>query len=185
MSSHHIIKDNQEPAILIITKIREEIFDQLLEWSPKVFCDFEQLDWVIDKGFKIDAIFGPKSSEAASLNKMEYQMPLQYHSYQHNWTELLNKISNPTIHVASNKDIDIKNIRSASEIIRYSDDFKSYAFSGEWRKWKNQGDEIELSTSPQEMLNLKRNKSKFVVKKDGMVKINTSTTSIIKEFYVL
>ncbi|MEQ8360792.1 MAG: hypothetical protein RH860_14970 [Cytophagales bacterium] len=185
MSSHHIIRENQEPALVLLTKIREEIFNQLLEWSPKVYCDSKQLEWVIDKGFKIDAIIGSESSKNASLKKMEYQMPIDYISFKNSWTEILHKISNHTIHIASNINFNIGDLKSSSEIIRYSDDFKEYSLKGEWRKWKNQGDQIELSSEPEEMLNLEKANSSFMVPKDGIVKIKTLKTILIKEFFAL
>ncbi|QNL21957.1 hypothetical protein HZR84_08400 [Hyphobacterium sp. CCMP332] len=185
MSSHHIIRENQEPALVMLTTIREEIFNQLLEWSPKVYCHFELLDWVIDNGFKIDVIIGPESSKTVSLKKMEYQIPIDYHSFKNSWTEILNKISNHTIHIASNINIDIRDLKSSCEIIRYSDEFKEFSFKGEWRKWKNRGDKIELSSEPEEMTNLEKSNSYFKVPKSGMVKIRSSNSIFIKEFFAL
>lgn len=40
MSSHHIVREKQEPALLVLSMdaFDEEMLGQLLEWSPTVIC---------------------------------------------------------------------------------------------------------------------------------------------------
>lgn len=58
MSSHHIIREKQEPALLImqLDGFSSENLGQLLEWSPTVVVDgliYEEADSI---GIKIDAV---------------------------------------------------------------------------------------------------------------------------------
>lgn len=59
MSSHHIIRENQEPALLIqdFKALDLESFGQLLEWSPTIVTDNENVDSLLAEGIKIDVLF--------------------------------------------------------------------------------------------------------------------------------
>jgi thiamine pyrophosphokinase len=60
MSSHHIIRDKQEPALIIANgeACSTEILDQLLEWSPTVIVLDGALERVISLGIKVDVWLG-------------------------------------------------------------------------------------------------------------------------------
>jgi len=60
MSSHHIVREGQEPALLIANgeACSRELLDQLLEWSPYVIVLDGALERVIHLGIKFDAILG-------------------------------------------------------------------------------------------------------------------------------
>ncbi len=63
MSSHHIIREKQEPALLIISmnEFDEEYLGQLLEWSPMIMVYDQQVDKILSLGIKIDTILTPES----------------------------------------------------------------------------------------------------------------------------
>lgn len=56
MSSHHIVKDKQEPALIIANgeACSEELLGQLLEWSPVVVVLDHAIYRVFDLGIKVD-----------------------------------------------------------------------------------------------------------------------------------
>ena len=58
MSSHHIIRDKQEPALLIMSLegFNYENLGQLLEWSPTVIVDEHVFEAVDSLGIKIDGV---------------------------------------------------------------------------------------------------------------------------------
>ena len=60
MSSHHVIRDKQEPALIIANgeSCSADILGQLLEWSPFVLVLDGALDRVMDLQIKIDAVLG-------------------------------------------------------------------------------------------------------------------------------
>src|SRR5690606_19720745 len=62
MSSHHIVRENQEPALLVTTghSIDHELLGQLLEWSPTVITDTHNLDYLLALGIKVDVVFGKR-----------------------------------------------------------------------------------------------------------------------------
>jgi thiamine pyrophosphokinase len=58
MSSHHIVREKQEPALLILNleKFDQEYLGQLLEWSPTIIvagAEYEKADTL---GIKIDVV---------------------------------------------------------------------------------------------------------------------------------
>jgi thiamine pyrophosphokinase len=60
MSSHHIIRDDQEPALIIANgeECTDETLGQLLEWSPFVVVLDGAVQKVLDRGIKIDVLLG-------------------------------------------------------------------------------------------------------------------------------
>ncbi|KAB7730285.1 thiamine diphosphokinase [Rudanella paleaurantiibacter] len=60
MSSHHIVRDEQEPALLIANGERctDELLGQLLEWSPVVVVLDRAIWRVLDLGIKVDVLLG-------------------------------------------------------------------------------------------------------------------------------
>jgi thiamine pyrophosphokinase len=80
MSSHHIVKDKQEPALLIANgeACAVEILHQLLEWSPFVVVLDGAIDRVLELGIKIDLFCGDFDSHDISLeNLKKVQYPIE------------------------------------------------------------------------------------------------------------
>ncbi len=60
MSSHHIVRDDQEPALIIANgaECSNELLGQLLEWSPIVIVLDSAMERVVDLGIKVDVLLG-------------------------------------------------------------------------------------------------------------------------------
>lgn len=60
MSSHHIVRDEQEPALLIANGAAcdSELLGQLLEWSPTVVVLDSAIWRVLDLNIKVDVLLG-------------------------------------------------------------------------------------------------------------------------------
>ncbi len=61
MSSHHIIRDRQEPAVLIWDNADDRILTELLQWSPILIVHENLFDKVSSLNYKIDYILFEKS----------------------------------------------------------------------------------------------------------------------------
>lgn len=71
MSSHHVIRDEQEPPVLILAiENNLEQIKQLLGWSPTVWVLEEHAEWVMSQNIKIDGIL---SSNPSKHNPVELQ----------------------------------------------------------------------------------------------------------------
>ena len=60
MSSHHIVRDDQEPALIIANgeACSSELLGQLLEWSPIVIVLDSAIERVLELGIKVDVLLG-------------------------------------------------------------------------------------------------------------------------------
>ena len=60
MSSHHIVRDDQEPALIIANgaSCNPELLGQLLEWSPLVIVLDSAIERVLELGIKVDVLLG-------------------------------------------------------------------------------------------------------------------------------
>jgi thiamine pyrophosphokinase len=60
MSSHHIVRDDQEPALIIANGAAcdPELMGQLLEWSPLVVVLDSAIERVLELGIKVDVLLG-------------------------------------------------------------------------------------------------------------------------------
>jgi hypothetical protein len=56
MSSHHFVREGQEPALLILDVISWEIIGPLLEWAPLVIVVEASVEAALRWGIKIDAV---------------------------------------------------------------------------------------------------------------------------------
>lgn len=70
MSSHHIVLENQEPALLIedLFLIDEEDLGQLLEWSPTIAVENNMFDPLHARGYKLDIIFSQDQTDQVQEN---------------------------------------------------------------------------------------------------------------------
>lgn len=61
MSSHHFVKEGQEPSVWVIgNSYSEEVLGTLLEWSPKVIASIDAADKLFSLQIKIDQIIIPE-----------------------------------------------------------------------------------------------------------------------------
>jgi thiamine pyrophosphokinase len=60
MSSHHIVRDDQEPALIIANgaSCHPELLGQLLEWSPLVIVLDSAMERVMQLDIKVDVLLG-------------------------------------------------------------------------------------------------------------------------------
>ncbi|WP_298139823.1 thiamine diphosphokinase [Flavobacterium sp.] len=79
MSSHHIVRDDQEPALIIANgaSCSYELLGQLLEWSPIVVVLDNAIDRVLQLDIKIDVLLGDFDDNFNPEIYKEKQFPLE------------------------------------------------------------------------------------------------------------
>ncbi|MCB0735469.1 MAG: thiamine diphosphokinase, partial [Bacteroidetes bacterium] len=77
MSSHHFVRDKQEPALMIANgqSCSMELLGQLLEWNPYVLVLDGALDRVLMNGIKVDAVLGDYDS--LNVNRVSLDLEQQ------------------------------------------------------------------------------------------------------------
>jgi len=83
MSSHHIVRENQEPALLIASAqaISYEKIQELLEWMPTVVVLSDEVDTVISWGIKVDVVIAPLDELPGWRDRLADQAPVKLVSY--------------------------------------------------------------------------------------------------------
>jgi len=152
MSSHHIVRDKQEPALLIDDPIAlsAEYIDLLLEWSPTVIVTSNALDEVLTWGIKIDVVVAELNEIEALKPKLKIQSPVKLLGFES--TDLLNaayiflkdhdhKAVNVLADIFNSKVLDLIKEFSIDmdSVLFYNDQKWVYAKSGRFEKWVSTG----------------------------------------------
>lgn len=79
MSSHHIVRDDQEPALIIANgaACSQELMGELLEWSPRIIALDSAIERVADLGIKVDVVLGDFDRDFDPQFYLEKQYPLE------------------------------------------------------------------------------------------------------------
>ncbi len=88
MSSHHFVKEGQEPALLILDALSLELAEPLLEWAPLVVVTDVVLPTVLRWGIKIDVVLVHIDRVEKMKEELIDQFPVDIITYR-NQTDLL------------------------------------------------------------------------------------------------
>lgn len=134
MSSHHIVRDDQEPALIIANgeSCSAELLGQLLEWSPIVVVLDSAITRVLELGIKVDVLLGDfdRNFNAEKYKDSQYPIEIVYTPNQ-NKTDLekafdyLIERKIPAVNVvwATGRRAD-HTITNVTNIIRYKNELK-------------------------------------------------------------
>lgn len=80
MSSHHFVKEQQEPALLVLNvkDINYDIVAPLLEWVPTVMVAQDEVFSVISWGIKLDLILAEMDFQKQNYRLLEEQYPVKF-----------------------------------------------------------------------------------------------------------
>lgn len=146
MSSHHFVKDKQEPAVLIleVDQIRFDQVSPLLEWVPTVLVSEKVLDQVMSWGIKIDVILASEGFQAENQQVLEEQYPVKFvNSLDENYLQTGLDYLVSTDHKAVNlvgishlKALELDDKLELLNLTILDGDWKYYPVkSGEFKKW--------------------------------------------------
>jgi thiamine pyrophosphokinase len=145
MSSHHIVREKQEPALLIMSLegFESENLGQILEWSPTLIVNEDIYELVDSMGIKIDAVltkdphFYTQESTKLILSDSE---PLE------DALKFLDGEHYPAVNIISNE-------FSLKDYVLFVDDLDIVVFIGNQKifpvrsgfsKWQSAGEEIKV-----------------------------------------
>ena len=134
MSSHHIVRDDQEPALIIANgaSCNPELLGQLLEWSPLVIVLDSAMERVMKLDIKVDVLLGDFDRDFDANYYKEQQYPIEIvHTPDQNKTDLekafdyLHQRNIPAVNVvwATGKRTD-HTITNLTNIVRYREKLK-------------------------------------------------------------
>ncbi|TAF72107.1 MAG: thiamine diphosphokinase [Flavobacterium sp.] len=163
MSSHHIVRDDQEPALIIANgaSCQPELLGQLLEWSPLVVVLDSAIERVISLDIKVDVLLGDFDRDFDPEVYKTKQYPLEIvHTPDQNKTDLekaldyLIERKMPAVNIvwATGKRAD-HTITNLTNIVRYrdlikivilDDHSKIFLLPNKFKKWYTAGTPISL-----------------------------------------
>jgi hypothetical protein len=172
MSSHHIVREKQEPALLVLglDNFADELLGQLLEWSPTVITSPQTAEKLVSYGIKIDWIVtnGENDVSQSDVKLMS--------SVDGNVTDAALKYLSGNEYQAVNIVTDELNLKDYEhfaneiDIVIFNNNKKIYAITPGFSKWKPAGEIIEI-LSPANGLEFKGlekiNGNKFKTTGDG------------------
>jgi hypothetical protein len=191
MSSHHVIRDEQEPPVFILDTTESiDLLKQLLGWSPTVWVIEAAAEWAMSLDIKIDGIltYEPKKHEKINQQSGEYKLkrinqadllPSLFHLLENKMYTGMNIFCNQSQRAIILDDIGKEAINLPITLIT---DFETTIVSKKrkFRKWYPKGQMIGiLQGDLLENENLQQQKENYLVKKDGIVQINSEDSIII------
>lgn len=144
MSSHHVVRDEQEPALLIVESHASKLdfIQQMLEWSPTVVVVEQALEQVLKWGIKVDVVICETASFTNVRTQTADQYPIDIVTVRGNHVnEGLNYLYQRN-HVAVNiiagfdQSLVKQEFLDKMDIIIFNQGFKAfYVKEGGWKKW--------------------------------------------------
>jgi hypothetical protein len=78
MSSHHFVREGQEPALLILDDSFDEMLKDLLEWAPFIAVASQVVGSLLAEGTKVDLVIAVDDAEKRLLEgELEHQAPVE------------------------------------------------------------------------------------------------------------
>jgi thiamine pyrophosphokinase len=195
MSSHHFVKEKQEPALLILSdsSFEKDILEQLLEWSPIVIVEDKclmqlnhepiKIDYVLQTDLELEEIESWVSFQdnvriidsSKSTNKIKFLI------------DILEREDNQALSIighSTNQEEILKSDEFKMNIIFYSNEYKTYTKYEHFKKWKEIGSLFDIIAENISTKNLLQENSLYEVMEDGTVEINSRAKMIIKEYII-
>jgi len=146
MSSHHVVREKQEPALLVLglDSFDEELLGQLLEWSPTVICTSQTAEKLNSLGIKIDWII------TDSLNSIEQSdvkiMGANGNSPVDAALEYLTGSEYPSVNIVTDE-LNLNDYLPHADkinLVIFNSGKRIFAVSPGFNKWKLAGEAIEI-----------------------------------------
>ena len=147
MSSHHIVREKQEPALVIINlgDFEEEHLGQLLEWTPMIFVAKEMVDKVASLGIKIEIVLPSKTKNDFTFQEHVKVLNVEETSLKTAMSYLISE-GFPSVNIITNNFIvaDYLAFISQIDLVVFEDNKKIYPVKSGFNKWKAEGEKITI-----------------------------------------
>jgi hypothetical protein len=171
MSSHHFVKEGQEPAVFILDTMAFKYVEPLLEWVPLIMVSDTILDDVLEWGIKIDVVIQCETTANVLEKKVANQFPLEVLPCKNadvirtgmefliqNRIEAVNVISTSTEEIFER----LTEFSPHVQIGLFADKKWSLIRSGKLEKWMPSGHQVWLKSTGEALLH-----TKGILKRDG------------------
>lgn len=153
MSSHHIVREKQEPALLVLgmNNFSFEFLGQLLEWSPTVISTQHTAPFLHEAGIKIDWIIA--GNKYKPMQRDIKVMPMGNDTMAEAALKYLVTNGYPAVNIITD-DLQLKDYLFFTDkinLVIFNNNCKIYPVNSGFSKWKPAGEFIEILTHPHEL----------------------------------
>lgn len=146
MSSHHIVREKQEPALLILSLngFEDELLGQLLEWSPTVMVTSLVAEQLHAFGIKIDWIVGGNTDH--DLQSDVKHLPLTNQPLHIIALDYLIDKGYPSVNIVTD-DLDLNQYLPYADkitLVMFYRHQKIYGIESGFSKWKPAAETIKI-----------------------------------------
>ncbi len=150
MSSHHVVREKQEPALLVLSlqNFSHEYLGQLLEWSPTVIATPDSFDAIDSEGIKVDWLVG--NIDIEDLQNDVKMISSTSASYLTSALEHLVDKGYSAVNIITNKlqpEV-FDNYADNITIAMFCGNEKLFAVKSGYEKWMPAGDIIRVNNLP-------------------------------------
>lgn len=148
MSSHHVVREKQEPALLVLglNDFADEMLGQLLEWSPTVIAACDAAEKLDTRGIKIDYIIGKEHT--AVLQSDVKQIVPGHDTVARSALQFLTDNGYPSVNIVTD-DPDLGGYEPFAgriNLVVFHNRKKIYPVKSGFSKWQPAGVTIEILT---------------------------------------
>jgi thiamine pyrophosphokinase len=148
MSSHHVVREKQEPALLVLglDNFNDELLGQLLEWSPTVITTSETAEKLNSYGIKIDWII------TDSINEVQQSdvklMTANGNNIADAALKYLTAYGYPAVNIITDElnFTDYEPYANKINLVIFNNNKKIFPIKPGFSKWKPAGDTVEVLT---------------------------------------
>lgn len=157
MSSHHIVKDQQEPALYIekaISSTDYELISNLLEWSPIVIVNENSLNFALTWNIKIDVVLCSLENLEKIKEQVIFQFPIELivckKPSKQDAFEYLKKKEHYALNIFQT-DFSTNDLEFVSneelKIVFFNNEKQAFYCENKWEKWLPKNRKIEFITA--------------------------------------
>jgi hypothetical protein len=187
MSSHHFVKEGQEPALCILNNVSFATAKGLLEWAPKILVIDTALEAILSWGIKVDVVLlkpALASNVAALVETIQPVEILHYTSGQEAVTTVLDYFLRQGQHdiniMVSNASEYVPLVASFSafmNIVLFENQSKWTFHLKNFRKWVPKDTSFHIFATQKEqqvgVSGLFTNGPNYIAEMDGIVSFNS------------
>jgi thiamine pyrophosphokinase len=153
VSSHHIVREKQEPALLILSMetFDPELFGQLLEWSPTVITTLDVAEKLNSLGIKVDRIL--TDNEGNDIQSDVKYIPTNGFTSAQTALQFLVAENYMAVNIVTDKPTltDFETFVPHINLVILHQQKKTYPISPGFTKWLPAGEVITLYSQPDDL----------------------------------
>lgn len=188
MSSHHIVRDQQEPALILVdlAAFPYDLLGQLLEWAPYTICGPEAFEQALKYEINLDVAYTNRPDARELLSHFP---GISIFPSSANWLEnalnyLESKSHRAVNVVVARDDFDLEAMRLANQ--KMLADFiapssKFIYVQGRFSKWMAKGSQLRIhSNQPVKVEGAVLKGSELLISEEGIVQLNGNWPFVVE-----